>query len=100
MVVTPWPRNPIIYEINAWVWLHELSQRYERSITLVIVPSEEWVCWKQSRRRFSGLVGRAWRLTDIFSGDVYDRTGDEMSDPGLYVGLEAWGFHFLRVEEE
>jgi hypothetical protein len=22
-----------------------------------------------------------------------------MSDPGLYVGLEAWDFHFLRVEE-
>ena len=40
--MTPWPRNPIIYEINAWVWLHELSQRYERSITLAIVPPEQW----------------------------------------------------------
>jgi hypothetical protein len=42
MAVTPWPRNPIIYEINAWVWLHELSQRYERSIKLATVPPEEW----------------------------------------------------------
>ncbi|MEE9527582.1 MAG: alpha-amylase, partial [Syntrophobacteria bacterium] len=38
----PWPRNPIIYEINAWVWLHELSQRYERSIKLATIPPEEW----------------------------------------------------------
>ena len=38
----PWPRNPIIYEINAWVWLHELSQRCERSITLATVPPKEW----------------------------------------------------------
>jgi hypothetical protein len=38
-------------------------------------------------------------LTDVFSGEVYNRSGAEMSDPGLYVELEAWGFHFLRVEE-
>ena len=40
--MTAWPKNPIIYEINAWVWLHELSQRYERSITLATVPAAEW----------------------------------------------------------
>jgi hypothetical protein len=52
------------------------------------------------RPPWDDLVGRAWRLIDFFSGEVYDRTGDEIRDPGLYVGLEAWGFHFLRVEEE
>ena len=24
-----WPNNPVIYEINTWVWLHELSKKYQ-----------------------------------------------------------------------
>ena len=23
-----WPKNPVIYEINTWVWLRELGQKY------------------------------------------------------------------------
>ncbi len=38
----PWPKHPLIYEINAWVWLNELSRKYKRSVTLSSVPSEEW----------------------------------------------------------
>jgi alpha amylase-like protein len=37
-----WPRRPIIYEINAWVWLNELSRRYGRRIGLGEVPAREW----------------------------------------------------------
>jgi hypothetical protein len=37
-----WPQNPIIYEINTWVWLKDLSQRYQRTLTLATVPPEEW----------------------------------------------------------
>ena len=38
----PWPKRPIIYEINTWVWLNELSRRHGRDITLATVPPEEW----------------------------------------------------------
>src|SRR5512146_2024456 len=37
-----WPRRPIIYEINTWVWLNTLSQRYGRPIHLSSVPAKEW----------------------------------------------------------
>jgi glycosidase len=37
-----WPRYPVIYEINTWVWLQELSQKYKSPITLAKVPTEEW----------------------------------------------------------
>jgi Alpha amylase, catalytic domain len=37
-----WPSRPIIYEINTWVWLNDLSRQYSRIITLGIVPEEEW----------------------------------------------------------
>jgi hypothetical protein len=40
--MTSWPKNPIIYEINTWVWLNELSRQYERAITLGNVPTEQW----------------------------------------------------------
>ena len=40
--MNPWPRYPLIYEINTWVWLHELSAQYRRLITLSTVPEEVW----------------------------------------------------------
>ena len=37
-----WPKNPVIYEINTWVWLHELRQKGSRSVTLGSIPAKEW----------------------------------------------------------
>lgn len=37
-----WPAHPVIYEINTWVWLHELSRRYQTPITLANVADAEW----------------------------------------------------------
>jgi hypothetical protein len=36
------PRRPVIYEINTWVWLNELSRKHDSHITLASVPEEEW----------------------------------------------------------
>ncbi len=36
----PLRRNPLLYEINTWVWLNDLSQRYQRPLTLETVPDE------------------------------------------------------------
>lgn len=38
----PWPKNPLLYEINTWVWLGELSRKAGRTLTLATVPVEEW----------------------------------------------------------
>lgn len=38
----PWPLHPILYEINTWVWLDELSRKYQKAVTLGTVPPEEW----------------------------------------------------------
>ena len=40
--MAPWPCRPTIYEINASVWLHELSEQARRSITLGDVPKKVW----------------------------------------------------------
>jgi glycosidase len=36
------PLRPIIYEINTWVWLNELSDKYKRRITLANIPAGEF----------------------------------------------------------
>lgn len=37
-----WPKYPLIYEINTWVWLDELSRKGQRPLTLTAVPDAEW----------------------------------------------------------
>src|SRR5438477_6477877 len=39
---TLWPRRPVIYEVNTWVWLNSLGHYYQRAITLGSVPAEAW----------------------------------------------------------
>jgi glycosidase len=40
--MSPWPKHPVIYEINTWVWLDDLSRKYGKPVTLAGVPPEEW----------------------------------------------------------
>ena len=37
-----WPTHPVIYEINTWVWLGDLSRLTGRAVTLGTVPAIEW----------------------------------------------------------
>lgn len=37
-----WPRYPSLYEINTWVWLSDLSEKYGKSIDLASVSAAEW----------------------------------------------------------
>jgi hypothetical protein len=37
-----WPRYPALYEISTWLWLSELSRKYQRQIDLSSVPATEW----------------------------------------------------------
>ncbi|RNC68231.1 MAG: hypothetical protein ED859_10825 [Desulfuromonadales bacterium] len=37
-----WPKYPVIYEINTWVWLGDLSRKYQRPVDLASVPEQEW----------------------------------------------------------
>ena len=38
----PWPKAPLIYEINTWPWLAEFSRRTGGPVTLATVPDTEW----------------------------------------------------------
>jgi glycosidase len=60
----PWPKNPVIYEINTWVWLHELKHKHYRSITLGSVPAEEWDAVAATEAEAVWLMG-VWERSPI-----------------------------------
>ena len=37
-----WPRHPVIFEVNTWVWLNDLSGKHRRAVDLSTVPEQEW----------------------------------------------------------
>ena len=87
---TGWPDNPSFRNLMAWCW----EQGEDRAIVVVNLggaPAQGRV-----HLPWGDLQGRAWRLDDRLSDTVYDRDGVEMSDEGLYVGLEPWKYHLFR----
>ena len=38
----PWPRYPVVYEINTWVWLAELGAVHGKAVDLAAVPEAVW----------------------------------------------------------
>ena len=59
-----WPKNPVIYEINTWVWLHELRQKGYRSVTLGSIPAEEWDAVASAEADAVWLMG-VWERSPI-----------------------------------
>jgi hypothetical protein len=49
----------------------------------------------QVRLPWDELTGKSWQMTDLFTGQIYERRGGEMGNPGMYVDLPPWGFHVL-----
>jgi hypothetical protein len=45
---------------------------------------------------WDGIDHGSWRLLDVLSGATYERDGQEMQSPGLYVELEPWKFNLFR----
>ncbi len=50
-------KNPHIYEINLITWLHSLSRREQRNITLSTIPEWEWVRLREMGIDFIWLMG-------------------------------------------
>ena len=42
------------------------------------------------------LRGRTWQLADAATGEVYERSGDDLRD-GLYVALGPWAWHLFSL---
>jgi hypothetical protein len=85
-----WPDNESFRNLVSWRWARN-GKHHLVVVNLAERPS-------QGRVRMPGLqlAGRSLRLVDLMSGVVFERSGNEMTEPGLFVDLPRWGYHFLE----
>lgn len=87
-----WSDNPSHQNIVAWSW----SQGNERALIVVNYAARRSQAMVQLP--WDDLRNRVLRLADALNGDVFFRDGNELSDTGLFVDLDAWRFHFFLFE--
>jgi hypothetical protein len=86
---TGWPDNANHQSLIAWCW-RSAGERH-----LIVVNLSDSGAQARVRLPWDELIGTSWQMTDLFTGQKYERSGDEMCNPGLYVDLPPWGFHVL-----
>jgi hypothetical protein len=91
---TGWPDNQSCRNLVAWSWDGEPDR--DQHVTVVNLSGQP----AQGRvpLEWADLPGRSWRLADLLSDAVFERAGDELADPGLFVALEPWQFHLLALD--
>jgi len=86
-----WPDNQSCQQLLTWCWVKG-DERY-----LVVINFRHETAQGRIHVPWDELRGRQWRLSDTFSGDTYERSGDEMHDSGFYVELGPWKCHLFEV---
>lgn len=98
-----WPANPVIYEINTWVWLRRLSSKYQRRITLANVPASELAelaAWGFDAVWLMGVWhrGQATRLSALNYLHEYRQALPDVTDAD--VPGSAYAIRDYQVERE
>ena len=60
----------------------------ERVVVAVNYSDHQSQC--RVRLPFANLAGKQWRLEERFDSAVFERSGDELVGPGLYLDMQAW----------
>jgi hypothetical protein len=87
--VEGWPDNCSCENLVAWCWRGGEERR------LVVVNLSGTPSQGLLRVPWDELSGRAWQLSELLGAGTFERHGDEMSGPGMYVELPPWGYHLL-----
>jgi hypothetical protein len=91
---TGWPDNQSCRNMAAWSWAGDPGgDRHVVVVNLSGQPAQARVPLD-----WPDLPSRSWRLTDILGESVFERDGDELASPGLFVALGPWQFHLLAVQ--
>lgn len=94
--MTQWPPNPKIYQINTWVWLNTLSEKYGKKITLANVPKaviDELASYHVDAIWLMGVWHRgkltresALNYVHEYEGALPDITEDDVSGSAYAIG--------------
>jgi hypothetical protein len=88
-----WPDNQSYRTVLAWTWHPDgEGDRHIVVINLADQPAQARIPLP-----WPNLTGHDWALTDLLQGTVFERDGNELIDPGLFVSLDPWQCHLLAV---
>jgi len=87
-----WPDNQSGLNLLCWCWIKE-DDRY-----LVVINFRQDPAQALVHLTWDDLREKQWRLEDVLSGAIYNRSGSEMRDAGLYVDLKPWECQFFRMD--
>jgi glycosidase len=85
-----WPGDGRYQDLVAWCWEGE-------SRWLIVVNLSDDTAAGEVQSPWADLRGRQWRLTDPIQNIAFVRSGDDLVD-GLFVELDAWNWHMLRID--
>ena len=88
-----WDGNPTWQDFIAYGWHTENGGRY---VVVVNYSDHQGQC--RLRLPFDGLGGLQFRLVDVMGGEVYQRDGNDLVGPGLYIDLGAWRYNVFRLD--
>jgi glycosidase len=84
-----WPDNPSNHNILAWF------RRLDEERALIIMNYSPHRSQARVAVPQSSFTGARWILRDPLHEDSFERDGDEITWPGLFVDLPPWGSHVL-----
>jgi glycosidase len=94
-MATSWPRRPVIYEINTWVWLKELSQQGgQNAVMLDSVPEKQWddiASFGVDAVWLMGVWQRSPKGSDIAGKDEVMTTGFKQALPDYLPTVDNIG---------
>jgi hypothetical protein len=88
VAVDGWPDNRSAERLAAWTWA-SAERRHLVAVNLSDEPAD-------GRVRLPDVGPGAIVMTDVLSGERYDRDGATIAADGLYVALPPHGIHLLR----
>jgi hypothetical protein len=93
--IPAWESNPTADSFICFSWSCNSSLRF---VVAVNYSPHQSQCYL--RLPFHELRGRRFLLRDIMSTAAYERSGDELTDRGLYLDVPAWAFHVFDVQAQ
>lgn len=91
--VSGWIDNQTCLNLLVWEWLGEHEN------LLFVVNLSDQPAQALIKSSYPYHSGRTYQLFDVISGELFFRDSDEMNDPGLFVGLQAWGAHAFHISQ-
>jgi glycosidase len=91
--VEGWPDNQSCENLLAWSW----SGDQDAPRHLIVVNFSDAPAQGQVQLSWPDLPGRSWRLTDLIGDEDFERDGDELAGPGLFVSMQPGQSYLFSV---